>query len=117
MDSGEANTTWVENGMNGPAADVDTLEGNFLWEYAKKMYHYRDEYVAKFLEDAAEGNDALVLQLKVLRDNSEQTLRKKRDWESILVDSKGLAAAMMDAYYDADKVTVSPEREMALRFK
>ena len=38
--------------MNGPAADVDTLEGNFLLEYAKKMHRYRDEYVAKFLEDA-----------------------------------------------------------------
>ena len=35
------------------------LEGNFLWTYAKKVYEYRDQFVSKFLEDAAEGNDAL----------------------------------------------------------
>ena len=52
-----------------------------------------------------------------LRDNPDQIIRTNRDWETTLVDGRGLAAAMLDAYYDADKVTVSPEREMALRFK
>ena len=46
-------------GTDMPAGDMDLLEGNFLWTYAKKVYEYRDQFVSKFLEDAAEGNDAL----------------------------------------------------------
>ena len=107
----------VDEGRDGPPADVDALEGNFLLQHAKDMYHYRDQFVAKFLEDAAEGSDALALQLKVLRDDPEQTTSTNRDWETILVNSPGLAASMINAYYEADKITVSPEREMALRLK
>ncbi|MEC7281518.1 MAG: hypothetical protein VXU50_05590, partial [Verrucomicrobiota bacterium] len=107
----------MEEGMNMPARDIDTMEGNFLWTYAKEVYKYRDQYVSKFLEDAAIGNDALVLQLNALRDNPEQIIRTGQDWETTLIGANGLAAAMMDAFYDADKVTVSPEQEMNLRRK
>ena len=104
-------------GTDMPAGDMDLLEGNFLWTYAKEMYAYRDQYVSKFLEDAAKGNDALVLQLKVLRDNPKQITRTKKDWDTTLVGAGGLAAAIMGAFYDADKLTVSPEQEMNLRRK
>ena len=107
----------VTGGMNMPARDTESMEGNFLWTYAKAVYNHRDEYVSKFLEDAAKGNDALVLQLNVLRDDPERISRTKQDWETTILGARGLAAAMMDAFYDADKITVSPEQEMNLRRK
>lgn len=99
----------VTEGMTMPARDIESMEENCLWTYAKAVYNHRDEYVSKFLEDAAKGNDALVLQLTVLRDNPKRIPRTKQVWETTLLGARGLAAVMMDAFYDADKVTVSPE--------
>jgi uncharacterized membrane protein YgcG len=104
--------------LQNPSVTVDheELKDNVVWTYARDLFDYSDKFVATVVEVSAKGNAALELNLQEIKDKGAGSVPEDAR-HALVLDVRGLASTMVQAFYDNDTLNVSQEREWSLRNK